>query len=90
LSQCRGTADPGAERNPRVRRRLPDERPEHQFIPLEKIDPNPCVGRHLLFEELNGTLHRAPDIRLIANGGRDSRQRIPIETFLLILRGAIH
>jgi hypothetical protein len=82
-----GTADPGAERNPRVRRRFPDERPEHQFISLEQVDPHPRVGRHLLFEQMDRTFQGAPDIGLLANGGDDTRRRVLVLTVLVNVTG---
>ena len=41
-----GAADAAAERNARVRRRLADERAEHELVAVEQVDPDPgVVGR---------------------------------------------
>ena len=62
-----GAADAAAERNPSVRRRLADKRPEHQFVALEQVDAHPVVGRHLAGEHRDRCRHRGVGI----GGGGD-------------------
>ena len=47
-------ADAAAERNARVRRRLADERAEHQLVAVEQVDADPGVVGHRLLQHADG------------------------------------
>ena len=48
-----GAADAAAERNARVRRRLAEERAEHQLVAVDQVDADPRVVRDRLLEHFD-------------------------------------
>ena len=57
-----GAADAAAERNAGVRRRLADERPEHELVAVEQVDADPGVVGHLALQHADGGCHGAPAV----------------------------
>ena len=74
-----GAADAAAERDARVRRRLADERAEHQLVAVEQVDADPRVVRHLLLEHATARpASRAFAVASVADRRRHSRRVVVV------------
>ena len=64
-----GAADAAAERDARVRRRLADERAEHELVAVEQVDADPVVVRHGVLQQ-RGRSASSPPARSGDGGDR--------------------